>query len=191
MKSCTRFAAVGGLLMVGLMLSLLSSGCETQAFSTTSSATSKPGGGGAWVLVGDNRVYISGDQPYICTDTVCAGAGGSAMYAYNFDTAFGFDPQVRFVLIESASAGSVTIQGASHPQPHPFLADRPSYIDVHLNSNAIEQPQAWDFAPGELDHFNPPAHFPSDGLWHRLRGLQAEMKKHGKDLPQPHVGPHP
>jgi hypothetical protein len=182
--------------MAGVILPLLCLGCASapvsaagggvsMAMMSSNSTATTQHTGGWWVLVGDDWVYVAGDMPEICVDTVCAAAGGSTMIAYYWDT-FGFDKQIRFVLLESKQAGKVWDPNKRNNEKE-FDKSHPSYIDVHRNGNKMEEPKPCDFTLDELTDDKKPTGF-NDGLWKRLKGVRNDLRKHGKDLPPPKVG---
>ena len=184
--------------MAGVILTLLSSGCTSEpvsaagggvsmAMTSSNTGATTQHTGGWWVLAGDDWVYVAGDMPEICVDTVCAAAGGSTMYAYHLDT-LGFDKQVRFVLIESKHAGSVWDPADKEHTEKSFDKNQPSYIDVHLSNNKIQDPKPCKFTLDDLNNDKQPQGI-GDGLWKRLKGVRKSLDKHHKDLPEPDVKP--
>src|SRR5437870_2354987 len=100
-----------GLMMGSLLLAAICCGCSSEPM--TGAAYANPSGtsdatrpsteptptGGWWVLYGDDWVYVEGDRPSICHQTVCAAAGGSAIMAYRWDRGFGINKHIRFILL--------------------------------------------------------------------------------------------
>ena len=155
-----------------------------------SEPATKPAGG-SWVLVGENWVFITGNGPEICVDTVCAGADGSSIFIYKFVTPAG-ENITRCVLIETQGKKpgqvSKTISGGP-PIVKGFLEKKASYIDVHVDLDQVDDAKEFDFKQDELDLPNQPATVPDANLWIHLRKIQKAMKDHGKKMPKPDVGP--
>jgi hypothetical protein len=176
-------------LAVASLLAVLCCGCTASSnqpmTSSNAPPTSTQPSGGWWVLYGDEWVYVEGDRPEICDTTVCAAAGGSAILAYRFDT-FGFDKEIRFVLLESKSGGYVQFKDKEKQR---FDETQPSYIDAHLGSKTADSPKPCGFTLQDLIDNKKPQGF-SHGLWKRLRSLHATAMNHNHNLPEPGVADH-
>ena len=106
------------------------------------------------------------------------------MLLYQFDTFF--DPQIRCVLIETNGKKPA---GVTSPSSKPFKEKHASYIDVHLNTNTVDDAKEFDLKSSDLDNMDAPADFPDKHLWKKLRKINDVVKANGKSIPNSNVGP--